>query len=151
VAIDDLNGRLNSILRHDARRSVSDLAADLGVSRATVRSRMERLLASGAVLGYTVVLREDAHELPIRAAMMLAIEGKRADSVVHRLSGMPEVREIHTTNGRWDLLVELAATDLVAFDAALGRIRLTDGVSATETNLLLATRKRARAGSRARG
>lgn len=142
MANDDLNLRLISTLRHDGRRSISDLAADLGVSRATVRSRMHNLLDSGVVLGYSVVLREDSHDLPIRAAMMLAIEGKRADSVIHRLSGMPEAQAVHTTNGRWDLVVELATADLATFDAALGRIRLIDGVSATETNLLLTTRKR---------
>lgn len=42
--MDALDERLVTLLRHDARRSVSDLAVDLGVSRATVRARMERHL-----------------------------------------------------------------------------------------------------------
>ncbi|TIO54036.1 MAG: Lrp/AsnC family transcriptional regulator, partial [Mesorhizobium sp.] len=40
--MDALDERLVTLLRHDARRSVSDLALDLGVSRATLRGRMER-------------------------------------------------------------------------------------------------------------
>ncbi|WP_245460899.1 Lrp/AsnC family transcriptional regulator, partial [Mesorhizobium sp. M7A.F.Ca.US.005.03.2.1] len=58
--MDALDERLVTLLRHDARRSVSDLAIDLGVSRATVRARMERLERSGDIIGYTVVLRADA-------------------------------------------------------------------------------------------
>ena len=41
--MDALDEKLITLLRHDGRRSVSDLAVDLGVSRATVRARMDRL------------------------------------------------------------------------------------------------------------
>ena len=40
--MDELDERLITLLRHDARRSISDLAMDLGVSRATVRARILR-------------------------------------------------------------------------------------------------------------
>lgn len=140
--MDDLDSALIALLRSDARRGVSDLAGALGVSRATVRARMERLAASGEVLGYTVVLRDEDRDLPVRAIMSVAIERKRTDVVARRLAAMAEVRAIHTTNGRWDLVLELATADLPAFDAALGRIRLVEGVAQTETSLLLQTLKR---------
>jgi DNA-binding Lrp family transcriptional regulator len=145
---DDLDLQLITALRHDARLPISDLAKSLGVSRATLRARLERLKNSGEILGFTVVLKEDSQPSPIRATMMLAIEGKRADSVIHQLCGMPEAQAIHTTNGRWDIIVELGAADLSAFDTVLGRIRMVEGVSATETNLLLATRKQTSTASR---
>ena len=148
MVITDLDQQLIAALRHDARLSISDLAKSLGVSRATLRARLDRLKSSGEILGFTVVLKVDRFQLPIRATMMLAIEGKRADSVIHQLCGMPEAQAIHTTNGRWDIIVELGAADLAAFDAVLGRIRMVEGVSATETSLLLATRKRTSTASR---
>ena len=46
-------------LRHDARASLSDLAARLGVSRTTVRGRIERLRQKGEIVGFTVVMRQD--------------------------------------------------------------------------------------------
>jgi DNA-binding Lrp family transcriptional regulator len=52
------------------------------------------------------------------------------------------VLAIHSTNGRWDLIAEIGTPDLEAFDRTLSRIRLIEGISATETNLLLSTRKR---------
>ncbi|SIQ87931.1 transcriptional regulator, AsnC family [Rhizobium sp. RU35A] len=143
--LDDLDTRLITLLRHDARRSVSDLAIALGVSRATVRARMERLEASGRILGYTVILRADAVDLPVRGIMMIEIEGRVTDRVINALGGFPEVSEIHTTNGRWDLIAELGAASLAEFDAVLRRIRLVPGITASETNLLLATPRSTRA------
>lgn len=145
IALDDLDTRLITLLRHDARRSVSDLAIALGVSRATVRARMERLEASGRILGYTVILRADTVDLPVRGIMMIEIEGRVTDRVINALGGFPEVSEIHTTNGRWDLIVELGAASLAEFDAVLRRIRLVPGITASETNLLLATPRSTRA------
>ena len=139
--LDDTDLALIAALRADGRRSISDLALDLKLSRATMRARLSRLLESGEIQGFTAVLRNEGQDLPIRAMMMLAIEGKRADAVIRRLSGMPEARSIHTTNGRWDLVIELATPDLASFDAALHRIRLIEGVSATETSLMLSAVK----------
>jgi len=48
---------------------------------------------------------------------------------------------LHTTNGRWDIVAELRADSLQAVDRVLGRIRLIDGISNTETSLLLSTHK----------
>lgn len=139
--LDDMDLALIAALRADGRRSISDLAVELKLSRATVRARLSRLVESGEIQGFTAVLRNEGQDLPIRAMMMLAIEGKRADAVIRRLSGMPEARSIHTTNGRWDLVIELATPDLASFDAALHRIRLIEGVSATETSLMLSAVK----------
>jgi DNA-binding Lrp family transcriptional regulator len=143
--IDVLDQRLVTLLRHDARRSVTELAATLGVGRATVRTRIERLEAAGEILGYTVILRADALDLPVRGVMLIEIEGHAADRVIRALGGFAEVSTIHTTNGRWDLIIELAAASLTDFDAVLRRIRLIAGITNSETNLLLATARSTRA------
>ena len=137
--MDALDERLITLLRHDGRRSISDLATDLGVSRATVRARLERLEKSGDVLGYTVILRADAVGQPVRGIMMIEIEGLAADRVIRTLGGLPEVSAVHTTNGRWDLVVELGTATLADLDAVLRRVRLIPGVTGSETSLLLAT------------
>ena len=139
--MDDLDRKLISALRHDARASLSDLALLLGVSRTTIRGRIERLRTRGDIVGFTVVLRQDAHRDAVRGLMMIGIEGRGADRITRQLGGLPEVRAIHTTNGRWDLIVELGTETLEALDDVLGRIRRFDGVATSETNLLLATRK----------
>lgn len=139
--MDDLDLRLISLLRHDGRRSVSELAGDLKVSRATVRSRMEKLVDRGEILGFTAVLRDDWRDLPIRAVTLVVVDGHNTEPVIRSLSAMTEVRAIHSTNGKWDLVLDVATRDLAAFDDALNRIRLIEGITGTETSLLLTTRK----------
>lgn len=145
MSMNEIDQRLITLLRHDGRRSISDLAADLGISRATVRNRMERLERSGAIIGYTVILRADAVELPVRGIMMIEIEGHVTDRVIRALGGYPDISSIHTTNGRWDLIVELATATLTEFDSVLRHIRLIPGITGSETSLLLATPRSTRA------
>ena len=143
--MDAIDQRLISILRHDGRRSISDLALELGVSRGTVRARLEKLEAAGDVIGYTVVLRADAVSPPVRGLTMIEVEGRMLDRVIDALVGFVEVGAVHTTNGRWDLVVELSAQSLADLDAVLRRLRQIQGVTASETTLLLATPRSARA------
>jgi len=141
----DMDQKLLTLLRHDGRRSISDLAGELGVSRATVRARIARMEREGDIVGYTVILRADAISMPVRGIMLVEVEGRAADRVVDILGGFPEIVAIHTTNGRWDLVVELATTSLTDLDAVLRRIRMITGITGSETNLLLATPRSTRA------
>ena len=142
--MDQADQKLVAALRRDGRASISDLAAALRLSRATVRARIAKLEAAGEIVGFTVVLKGDASDLPVRGIMLVTIEGKGTNGVIDALGGMPEVRAIHTTNGRWDLIVELGADSLSDLDSVLGRIRLIDGIANTETNLVLSTRRTSR-------
>jgi DNA-binding Lrp family transcriptional regulator len=143
MALDDTDRRLLALLRDDARRSASSLAAALGVSRGTVQNRIAKLLREGAVQGFTVRLLPEADRKGgVRAVTTIEIRGRTATGVLKALKGLPEVQALHTTNGRWDLVAELAAESLEALDQALSRIRLLDGVANTETSILLSTQKR---------
>lgn len=139
--MDSTDIRLISVLRHNGRASVSDLASTLSLSRATVRARLDRLQASGDVVGFTVVLKEDVARDPVRALMMIGIEGRGTDRVIRQLGSLQQVRALHSTNGRWDVIAELGTETLEALDDVLSRIRKFDGVSQSETSLLLSTRK----------
>lgn len=137
--MDDIDRRLIALLRKNGRRSVSDLALELGLSRATIRARMNRLEQDGEVVGYTLILRSDVEALPVRGITLIEVEGRAADRIIDALGGFSEISAIHTTNGKWDLIVELGAQSLPELDAVLRRIRMVPGITASETNLLLAT------------
>lgn len=141
MILDDLDRRLLALLRNDARLPAASLAAALGVSRGTVQNRIERLCRDGVIQGFTVRLRPDAGLGVVRALMMVEVQGKSGPAVMKTLSGFPEVTALHTTNGRWDLVAEVETASLEAFDSVIRRIRLIDGIAATESSLLLSTRK----------
>ncbi|WP_222398846.1 Lrp/AsnC family transcriptional regulator [Rhizobium leguminosarum] len=141
ISVDDLDTELLSALRHNARISVSSLAAITGASRATVATRIDRLVASGTIVGFTIRTGHETRSAGVRAIVMIEVLGKLADRVADQLRGLPQVRALHSTNGKWDFVAELEDRDLAAFDETLRRIRLINGINSTETNILLKTSK----------
>ena len=142
--LDEVDQRLIAELRRDGRAALSDLAARLNLSRATVRTRMERLTQRGDIAGFTVLTRADVSDAPVRGLMMIGIEGRGGEKVMARLTGLPAVMAVHSTIGKWDLIAELSAQTLVELDEVILRIRNIDGVTTSETNLLLSTRRAGR-------
>lgn len=139
--MDATDQQLLALLRDNARTPVTTLANVLRISRATVQNRIDKLERDGLIVGYTVRLKPEAEPHRIRAWMTVAVEGNKARQVLQALRGEPNVQALHTTNGRWDIIAELRADTLEAFDRTLDRIRLIDGISATETSILLSTYK----------
>ena len=139
--MDDTDRHLVSLLRDNARTPVAALAKALRVSRGTVQNRLNRMESDGTIVGYTVRLKPQVEKHRIRALMTVAVEGNKIESLMVALRGDPAVSGLHTTNGRWDIVAELQADSLEAFDRVLGRIRLLNGVANTETSLLLSTSK----------
>lgn len=138
---DPTDQRLIAALQRDGRAALADLASQLGLSRATVRSRLARLIASGEIAGFTALTRGDLADSPVRALMMVAIEGAGTERAVARMLALPAVQAVHSTTGRWDVIAELATDSLAALDDTLARIRRLDGVTNSETNLLMTTRR----------
>jgi DNA-binding Lrp family transcriptional regulator len=141
AAVDDTDRQLIALLRDNARASIASLAKTLRVARGTIQNRLARMEGEGTIVGYTVRLRPQVEEQRIRALMTVAVEGNRAEAVLKALRGDPAVGALHSTNGRWDIVAELRADSLEAFDRVLGRIRQIQGISNTETSLLLSTHK----------
>ncbi len=91
--MDDLDRRLVAALRVDGRATFSELAKALGVSRGHCpRNRLDRLVASGVVLGFTVRLKSAAAEDRIRAIMMIEVAGKSTPRVAQSLRGLRRFR-----------------------------------------------------------
>jgi DNA-binding Lrp family transcriptional regulator len=142
--MDETDTRLIAELRRDGRAALSEIADRLDLSRATVRARMERMIARGEIAGFTVLTRSDVSASAVRGLMMIGIEGRGAERIMARLQGLPAVLAVHTTNGKWDLIAELGTQTLAELDEVITRIRSFDGITTSETNLLLGTRKAGR-------
>lgn len=136
---DGLDRELIALLRRDGRAPISKLAEILKVSRGTVQNRIDRLLDSGTLLGFTIRVREDSEPDTIRAIMLIEVAGKATAQVIRSLRGLPELQKLHTTNGTWDLVAEIVTSNLADFDRVLREVRMIDGVLNSETNILLSS------------
>lgn len=140
-SLDDIDRALIAALRADSRTPVATLAKRVDLSRGAVQNRIDRLIAGGVILGFTVRLPPLTEPHRVRAIMSIAVEGQRSREVTAAMGGLPEVVAVHATNGRWDLVAELEAESLAAFSRALDRVREIKGIATTETSLLLETRR----------
>tara|TARA_B100000902_G_C26994909_1_gene756928 strand:- start:326 stop:769 length:444 start_codon:yes stop_codon:yes gene_type:complete len=139
VSYDSIDRDLISLLRTDGRASISTLAKALKVSRGTVQNRLDRLLATGAIIGFTIRASASIDDGAIRAIMLIEITGKSTADIIKKLRGLPELQKVHTTNGAWDLVAEIQASSLADFDNVLREVRLIDGIANSETSILLST------------
>ncbi len=138
--MDELDKALIAQLSIDARTPLSLLARKLKVARSTVQARLERLESSGAIAGYTVKLGEAAREARIRASILVTIEARNQPTILARLRALPEVERVHSTSGRFDLLVQVAAVSTTALDAVLDVIGTAPGVRTSESLIHLSTK-----------
>jgi len=136
---DAIDKTLVAILRSDARASISKLAKLLQVSRGTVQNRLDRLISSGAILGFTIRAHDELETNVIKAVMLIEVVGKSTTHVINKLRGMPQLEKMHTTNGSWDLVAEIRASNLQEFDLVLRDVRTIDGVLNSETSILLSS------------
>ena len=120
--MNDTDSQILGLLRDNARMSITDLANKIRVSRATVQKRIEYMEMNGIIMGYTIRIKPSANQNTIRAWMNIMVEGTQTRAVVKALRLDSAVQTLHTTNGKWDLLVELESDSLESFDKILGRV-----------------------------
>ncbi|MCB1354301.1 MAG: Lrp/AsnC family transcriptional regulator [Rhodobacteraceae bacterium] len=134
--LSETDRRILAALTEDARLPVTALAERLKLSRTTVSTRLERLIAEGTIRKFTILTRT-AEEAAVRAVTMVELQGSLSRQVIRALRAIPEVASLHSTNGAWDLVAEIRAADLRDFDRVLRVIRDIPGVLNSETSLLL--------------
>lgn len=138
---DDTDSAILGILKNNARTPISHIAKTLGISRINVSKRIERMEYTGLITGYTIKSRQKSTPNLIKAWVHIRVDGNKIKSVTRSLSLECATQAVHSTNGKWDLLVELQADTLAQFDQTLDRIRGISGVASSETSILLSTYK----------
>ena len=138
--MDELDRSILGLLGADARMSVATLARRLKVARSTIQARLERLETGGIIAGYTLKLGEAAREGRLRASVLLTIEPRAQAGILSRLKAIAEVERVHTTSGRFDLLLQVAAPNTTVLDCVLDQIGALTGVKSSESLIHLSTR-----------
>lgn len=138
--MDDLDRALIQELSGNARLPVATLAKRLGAARSTIQARLERLETQGVIAGYTLKVGEAALARLIRATVLLQVEPRATPSVLQRLKTLTEVERAHTSSGRFDMVLQLAAPTTEDLDRALDTIGAIPGVTDSESLIHLSTK-----------
>jgi DNA-binding Lrp family transcriptional regulator len=138
--MDDLDRRLLDLLRADARAPVARLGRELGLSRTTVQSRLERLEREGVVAGYTVRLSEAHERGQIHAYVLITISHKRSAAVISAIRKLAAVRRLHSVSGPFDMIAELVAPSVKDMDEQVDALGAIEGVERTTSTIVLSTK-----------
>ncbi|MCQ4080127.1 Lrp/AsnC family transcriptional regulator [Streptomyces sp. RB6PN25] len=138
MRLNDLDERIVHALAEDARRSYADIGAEVGLSAPAVKRRVDRLLAVGAITGFTVRVDPAALGWSTEAYIELYCHGSTsADAIRRGLERYPEVVSASTVTGEADAIVHVFASDVRHFEAVLERIVGEPFVDRTKSVLVL--------------
>ena len=138
--IDDVDRRIVALLRENARRSFKDIGERVNLSAPAIKRRVDRLEREGVILGYTAVVDNHAFGWHAEAFVDLFCEGRMpGESIKRAVEGEPGVVSAHTVAGEASALLHVMAEDTKDLESALERIRSTDGISRTVTEVVLWT------------
>lgn len=142
VKLDDIDKRIISALQADGRRPYSRIAADLGVSESVVRYRAQRLEQAGVlqVVGIADPLRIGFDRM---ALIGLKVRPGSLDDVCAAVTELPETSYVAALAGSFDAIVEVVCRDTAHFTELLKRLHVVDGVTSTESFLVLEIHKMA--------
>ncbi len=134
--LDRVDQSIIEALQKNGRESFRRIAAEIGVSEATVRARYSRL-CDGNILQVTGVT--NPLELGFDAQAMVGIRTTGApEPVADEIAKWDEAGYVVVTAGQYDILVELVCADRRQLLELTNKIRSLTGVASTESFLYLA-------------
>jgi len=136
--MDDLDRAVVTCLVRDARSTYAEIGAEVGLSAPAVKRRVDRLVRSGLIRGFTAVVDPGALGWNTEAYVELHCKGTVAPPELRRaLEKVPEVVGVCTVSGDADALVHILARDISHLEAAIERMRAEKHVERTKSTIVL--------------
>jgi len=132
--MDDLDRRILSILRRDARTPYTEIADRVGTSEGTVRNRVDRMTEEGVIERFTVTTRTGNVKAMVEISVEMNVD---TAAVSERMVGWDEVDFVWQVSGEDDVVLVVDAVDTHAVNELISRAREMDEVKSTKTRLIL--------------
>ena len=128
---------LLKLLQENSRRTVSDIAKKMGLSRATVQHKMERLERTGVIQGYTIKINPILERQNVSAYVMISVVPKKNNTIVRQLFSIPQMEMLCTISGQYDMIAKITESTTQTLDQILDQIANLDGVEKTLSHIVL--------------
>ena len=129
--------QLLRLLQENSRRTISDLASELGLSRATVQQTMERLERKGVIQGYTIKINPHYQQQQVSAYIMISVVPKKTADIIRQIHKHPQLDMLCTISGQYDLIAKVTEATTEALDKSIDYIATLDGVEQTLSHIVL--------------
>jgi DNA-binding Lrp family transcriptional regulator len=138
MALDDIDQRILSALRDDARLSFAEVGVKVGLSAPAVKRRVDKLRATGVITAFAAIIDPAALGWATEAYVELYCQGKTSPSTIAAaVSRHAEVVDACTVSGEADALLHVVASDMRHFEDVLERIGAEKFVVRTKSVLVL--------------
>lgn len=141
--LDEIDHALIQELRRNGRASLTALARRLGVSRETIRFRLDRLQRTKVIRQFTVVVDRKAEGQDLVAFTLVNLTSGPLDKngAGDAIAGIAGVVEVHDVAGRPDFILKIRGTSLAGIGERVNRVREVPGVARTEILACVTTYK----------
>ncbi len=138
MAFDELDKQIVAALVADARATYAEIGADVGLSAPAVKRRVDRLLASGAITGFSANVDPAAAGWTTEAYVELFCRGRTSPADIGAaVAKHPEVVDACTVTGEADALLHIMAADVRHFEQVVERIGAEPFVVRTRSVIVL--------------
>lgn len=120
--MDATDRRILAALQRDGRLSITDLAAEVGLSQTPCARRLARLEALGVIEGYAARIDQARLGLPVSIFIWVELDKQSKDAIdafERAVKAFDRVMECHLMTGSRDILMRVVAADLADFDRFL--------------------------------
>lgn len=136
--MDEIDRNVIGCLIEDARATFAEIGDAVGLSAPAVKRRVDRLVASGAVRGFTAVVDPAVLGWSTEAYVELYCKGTVAPPDLRRsLERIPEVVGACTVSGAADALLHMLAADIAHLERAIEQVRDLPAVDHTQSVIVL--------------
>jgi Lrp/AsnC family transcriptional regulator for asnA, asnC and gidA len=138
VELDEMDRKLLIMLQRDARTPFARIAREIGVSEATVRFRVKKLVEKGVITRFITLLDPRKIGLPITATIVAKVEPSLLDKAVEQLASFVEAHHVFQSTGEYDIVAVVHARDMAHLGEIRKRVKMIPGVK--DVSVSVATR-----------
>jgi DNA-binding Lrp family transcriptional regulator len=136
--LDETDRRILAELANDARATYAEIGERVSLSAPAVKRRVDRLLDSGVIRGFTTVVDRSALGWTTEAYVQVFRHGTIAPEQLRAAwIDIPEVISAATVTGTADAMLHVLARDMRHLEEALERIRSAADVERSESIVVL--------------
>jgi DNA-binding Lrp family transcriptional regulator len=138
--VDEVDRVLLTQLQHDATQAYAALGQAVGLSAGSAHERVRKLRDRGVIRRTTVEVDPDAVGKGVLAFVMLNGNAWMGSATTQEsLAAIPEIEEAHIIAGAASMLLKIRTGTTKGLQAVLSRIFDIDGVTGTQTIVVLET------------
>ncbi len=137
MLVDSIDRRLVELLAEDSRKSIRDLARELGLAPSTVHARLKRLVESGVIKRFTVLPDYEVLGYNVTALILLQVEGGKIVDTGELIARNPHVIMVYDITGDYDLAVIAKFRSVSELDGFLKEINRLPYVKRSVTSMSL--------------